>query len=136
MDPPTYQHARFWDWVKPWVENEVESNRKYQMGQSQKAALELSIDVLSLVEAVERTQGGAASGPIPGRQPGDVISYLENDGGPKPYVMWDIRSADILDRKSDESGKIEVFLNLLTCHVSASMPTGDDNLALQGAFAD
>ena len=32
MDPPTYQHARFWDWVKPWVENEVESNRKYQMG--------------------------------------------------------------------------------------------------------
>lgn len=86
--------------------------------------------MLSLVEAVERTQGGAVSGPIPIRQLGDVITYPENDGGPKPYVMWDIQSADILDRRSDESGKVEVFLNLLTCHISASMPTGDDNLAL------
>lgn len=24
MEPPTYQYARYWDWIKPWVENEVE----------------------------------------------------------------------------------------------------------------
>jgi hypothetical protein len=23
MDPPTYQYARYWDWIKPWVESEV-----------------------------------------------------------------------------------------------------------------
>lgn len=28
MDPPTYQHARYWDWIKPWVENEVATNTR------------------------------------------------------------------------------------------------------------
>jgi hypothetical protein len=49
--------------------------------------------------------------------------------------MWDIQSAEILDRKSDESGKVEVFVNLITSNVSVSMPTGDENLALQDAFS-
>lgn len=83
-----------------------------------------------MVEAVERISLDADKSPMAIRQPGDVISYPENDGGPRPYVMWDIQGADILERRSDESGKVEVFVNLLTCHVSASMPTGDDNLAL------
>lgn len=26
MDPPMYQHARYWDWIKPWVQAEVKSN--------------------------------------------------------------------------------------------------------------
>lgn len=70
------------------------------------------------------------------REPGDIITYPEGDGGPKPYLMWDIQAADILERRSDESGKVEVFVNLLTCHVSTSMPTGEENLVLQDAFAN
>jgi len=23
MDPPTYQFARYWDWIKPWIDSEV-----------------------------------------------------------------------------------------------------------------
>jgi len=26
MDAPTYQYARYWDWIKPWVESEVQAN--------------------------------------------------------------------------------------------------------------
>ena len=28
MDPPSYQYARYWDWIKIWVANEVDSNTK------------------------------------------------------------------------------------------------------------
>jgi hypothetical protein len=28
MDPPTYQFARYWDWIKPWIINEVEVNTR------------------------------------------------------------------------------------------------------------
>ena len=54
MDPPTYQYARYWDWIKPWVENEVAANTKNQNVPAYRAELELSVNVLSLVEQIER----------------------------------------------------------------------------------
>lgn len=54
MDPPTYQYARYWDWIKPWVENEVATNTRNQHIPVYRAELELSINVLSLLESVER----------------------------------------------------------------------------------
>lgn len=53
MDAPTYQFARYWDWIKPWVENEVNMNTKNQHISAYRAELELSINVLSLVEEIE-----------------------------------------------------------------------------------
>jgi hypothetical protein len=54
MDAPTYQYARYWDWIKPWVENEVAVNTKNQHIPVYRAELELSINVLSLLEQIER----------------------------------------------------------------------------------
>jgi len=53
MDPPTYQYARYWDWIKPWVESEVETNTKNRHYPAYGAELELSIKVRSLIEQVE-----------------------------------------------------------------------------------
>ena len=50
MAPPSYQYARYWDWIKPWVQSEVAVNTKNQHIAIYKAELELSINVLSLVE--------------------------------------------------------------------------------------
>lgn len=30
IDPPMYQYARYWDWIKPWVQNEVKNNTAHQ----------------------------------------------------------------------------------------------------------
>lgn len=93
MDAPTYQYARYWDWIKPWVENEVQTNRKNQHIKFYRAELELSINVLSLIEEIEHQQAesGGNSGPIQA-QAGDVIRYAADDGGPQPYVIWEIQS--------------------------------------------
>lgn len=93
MDAPTYQYARYWDWIKPWVENEVQTNRKNQHIKFYRAELELSINVLSLLEEIEHQQANQAgeSGPMQA-QAGDVIRYPADDGGPQPYVIWEIQS--------------------------------------------
>ena len=70
MDPPTYQFARYWDWIKPWVENEVETNTKYQNVVAYRQELEPSINVLSLIEQVELLEPT-------GHQKGDIIEYPE-----------------------------------------------------------
>ena len=53
MDPPTYQFARYWDWIKPWVLSEVDSNTQNQSIYAYRNELELSINVLSLIEQIE-----------------------------------------------------------------------------------
>jgi len=54
MDPPTYQFARYWDWIKPWIINEVEVNTRNQNIQAYRNELELSINVLSMIEEIEK----------------------------------------------------------------------------------
>ena len=99
MDPPTYQYARYWDWIKPWVEHEVESNTKHRNIPVFGAELELSINVLSLIEQVERLERTEAEDDGQPRQDGDVIQYPRGDGGPRPYIMWEMqKDDDILDR--------------------------------------
>ena len=66
MDAPTYQFARYWDWIKPWVDNEVQTNTRNQHIPAYRAELELSINVLSLLEGIERQEEELKSldGPI------------------------------------------------------------------------
>jgi len=73
MDPPTYQYARYWDWIKPWVETEVATNTKNQHIPAYRAELELSINVLSLLEQIDRQDTEAGQGPPAPRQEGDLI---------------------------------------------------------------
>ena len=101
MDPPTYQYARYWDWIKPWVEHEVESNTKNRHIPVFGAELELSVNVLSLIEQVEVVERGDAEDGSQPRQDGDVIQYPQEDQGPKPYIMWEMQNADIMERKDD-----------------------------------
>ena len=54
MDPPTYQFARYWDWIKPWIINEVEVNTRNQNILAYRNELELSINVLSMIEEIEK----------------------------------------------------------------------------------
>lgn len=136
MDPPTYQYARYWDWIKPWVENEVQQNRKYQKLQAYQNALGPSIDVLSLIEEVERCPEYQTYGPRPSTQPGDIIQYPESNEGAKPYIMWDITNAEVFDSRQDESGTVEVFVNIITCDISSSMPTSDGNIVLQDVYSN
>jgi hypothetical protein len=100
MDPPTYQYARYWDWIKPWVEGEVSQNKKFAHMQAFRAELEPSIDVLSLIELIEGSLlDGENVGPKPVEQQGDPIEYpYEKDGGPMPYILWDIQDASIHSR--------------------------------------
>jgi hypothetical protein len=63
-----------------------------------------------------------------------VIHYPEDDGGPKPYVMWEMQSYEQVGSQEDEQAKITVTLTAATCSVSMSMPTGVDNFALLDAF--
>lgn len=53
MDAPMYCYARYWDWIKPWVQSEVKSNSAHQYGPAFRADLELSLQVLSLIEKLE-----------------------------------------------------------------------------------
>jgi hypothetical protein len=53
MEPPTYQYARYWDWIRPWVESEVDANTKNSHIPAYGSELELSVNVLSLIEQVE-----------------------------------------------------------------------------------
>jgi hypothetical protein len=63
-----------------------------------------------------------------------VIHYPEDDGGPKPYIMWEMQSYEQVASKEDEQEKVTVTLTAATCSVSMSMPTGEDNFALLDAF--
>lgn len=102
MDPPMYQHARYWDWVKPWVQAEVKSNTAHQYSPAFRADLELSLQVLSLIEKTE-AQDRERQGLQPQTQEENatVIEYPENDGGPKPYLLWDLQSSERLETKVD-----------------------------------
>lgn len=63
-----------------------------------------------------------------------MIEYPENDGGPKPYLLWDLQSYERLDAQVDQHNKVTVVLHQITCSVSQSFPTGDNNLALLEVF--
>ena len=64
-----------------------------------------------------------------------IIEYPEDDNGPKAYLMWDIIGASIIDKKDDDRNKISMWINQVTCSVSKSFPTGDNNLALLDQFS-
>jgi hypothetical protein len=64
-----------------------------------------------------------------------VIEYPENDGGPKPYLLWDLQSSERLDTKVDQQNKVTVVIHAINCSVSQSFPTGDNNLALLDVFS-
>ena len=143
MDPPTFQFARYWDWIKPWVESEVEANTRNQHIPAYAAELELSINVLSLIEQVNNlekqdTENNAEDGGQPRQygpqQNGDIIQYPLDDGGPKPYIMWEIQQYDTIDRKDDHEAKCGVYIHRVKCGTSVSYPTGDNNLALLDVF--
>jgi len=139
MDPPTYQYARYWDWIKPWVESEVVQNKKFAHMQGPfRAELEPSIDVLNLIELVEKKLiDREAIGPKHVQQPGDLIEYpYEKDGGPHPYVLWDIVDAAVHSRQQeqDNTGAVVVQATAILSNISTSYPTGEDNLALVDAF--
>ena len=130
MDPPTYQFARYWDWIKPWVENEVRQNSQNQHIPAYRAELELSINVLSLVEQIER--GAVATH---ASDHGGFIEYPLGDGGPKPYLIWELLGQETLDRKQVPGHRyVEVQFLLGRCSVSESLPTGEHNLALTEVY--
>lgn len=136
MDPPTYQYARYWDWIKPWVENEVATNTRNQHIPVYRAELELSINVLSLIEQVERTfapfqEGGA---PAEARKTGDLIQYPDSDGGPKPSIIWDLVAQETVDQQESPTEPVAVGVLMAQCNVSLSMPNGEGNFALMDAF--
>lgn len=93
--------------------------------------LELSINVLTLIEEVDRVY--AEKFPDCYLDNG-VITYPEDDEGPKPYLIWDIQGANIIDRKEDPENKVNVFVTKLTCTVSLSYPNGTDNYLLMDEF--
>ena len=30
LEAPTYEYARYWDWIRPWIESELATNTKNQ----------------------------------------------------------------------------------------------------------
>lgn len=134
MEPPTYQYARYWDWIKPWVEQEVDANTKHRHIAAYGAELELSINVLSLIEQVERLEESELEEKARSRLAGDVIQYPLADGGPRPYIMWEMQRSDALERKEDQQADLAVVVHQISCSVSDSLPTGDSNLALLDVF--
>ena len=131
MDPPSYMYARYWDWIKPWVESEVEANTRNSNIPAYAAELELSINVFSMIEQVDREEKEAGNYI---HQKGEVIEYPEEDGGPRPYVMWELKQAEIFQKKEDEQNGLCVLLNKAICSVSYSLPTGEGNISLIDAF--
>lgn len=99
---------------------------------SYRAELELSINVLTLIEEVDRVY--AEKFPDCYLDNG-VITYPEDDEGPKPYLIWDIQSAEIIERKEDPENKVNVFVTKLTCTVSLSYPNGTENYMLMDEFS-
>jgi hypothetical protein len=134
MDPHSYQFARYWDWIKPWVANEVEQNTRNQHIPAYRAELELSVNVLSLVEKVEADHHERSGSHHVQQQSGDIIQYPENDGGPKPYIIWEIEKEEVIDREERHRDKVAVYLTESLCNVSLSMPNGDINFALLDTF--
>ena len=64
-----------------------------------------------------------------------IITYPTNDGGHDPYVIWDIKEASIVQPRIDnDQARVVMFINQITCTVSKSFPTGEDNLTLVDAF--
>lgn len=110
MDPPTYQYARYWDWIKPWVDNEVATNTRNQHIPVYRAELELSINVLSLVEQVERSFAPSSEGgpPTEAHKAGDLIQYPDSDDGPKPYVIWDLVGQETADQQESQTEPVAV----------------------------
>ena len=47
-----------------------------------------------------------------------VIEYPEDDGGPKPYLLWDLQSSERLEARADQQNKVTVVLHQITCSVS------------------
>lgn len=93
-----YCYARYWDWIKPWVQSEVKSNSAHQYGPAFRADLELSLQVLSLIEKLEahdKERLGIDEKTL--EEQVTVIEYPENDGGPKPYLIWDLQSSEKID---------------------------------------
>jgi hypothetical protein len=45
-------------------------------------------------------------------------------------LIWDIVGATIFDKREDQRNKIVMWINQITCSVSKSFPTGENNLAL------
>lgn len=48
--------------------------------------------------------------------------------------MWEIKDADIIDKKYDDQGKVEAWINEINVSCSLSLPTGKENIALLDAF--
>lgn len=136
MDPPTYQFARYWDWIKPWVLSEVESNTRNQNMYSYRNELELSINVLSLIEQIELlNQPPNLEKSLTEINQNTIIEYPENDNGPKPYLIWEISGDSLYNKQQDVTNRITVQINEIACSVSTSFPTGENNLALLDQFS-
>ena len=131
-EPPTYQYARYWDSLRPWVASEVDVNRRNASVQAYWNELELSVNVLSQIEQIEKLTDLPFA--LPQVAEG-VIEYPENDGGQKPYIMWEIKGAEVLpERYEHEACRINMFCTEVTCTTSKSFPTAQNNLALLDAF--
>lgn len=132
MDTFCYQYARYWDWVKPWVASEVDANTRNQSHPAYRNELELSINVLSLIEEVEKTYSQVYPDST---LDNGVITYPENDKGPQPYLIWEIENYDCVDRKEDPIYKVSVVVMKLVCSVSRSLPTGENNYSLMDHYS-
>ena len=63
-----------------------------------------------------------------------VVEYPD-DNGRKPYIIWEIKKAEILpERQDDAVHRISMYVNQVTCGISPSFPTISNNLALLDAF--
>jgi len=48
--------------------------------------------------------------------------------------MWDIQGVEVRERREDADAKVAVYIQRVTCGVSESFPTGENNLALLDVF--
>lgn len=131
-EPPTYQYARYWDSIKPWVASEVDVNRRNAHTQAYWNELELSVNVQSQIEQIEKLTDLPFQLP---RISEGVIEYPDNDGGQKPYIMWEMKHAEVLpERYEHEASRVNMFCTEVTCTTSKSFPTAENNLGLLDAF--
>ena len=56
MDPPTYQYARYWDWIRPWVESEYKTASERSHIPVYRSELEISVPVLSQLEQIDKEE--------------------------------------------------------------------------------
>jgi hypothetical protein len=113
MEPPSYDCARYWDWIRPWVDNEVATNTKNQSIPVYRAELELSIQVKSLIEQLEGESN---------LKEGDVIEYPNqpwpNLQGPCPYIIWEMTGQQDFDTRIRNDVGIGVQILFYECKVS------------------